>query len=129
MDDIMRQLKGEIARLRAQSGRGELRLFEHVGSRVLNHLSVWRDSGMSYSEIARQLGISDTSIHGWRRRAGLLPVQGTATPFVQVEVQAPKSEPVQVAVSQPPLTLLCPSGHQLLGLDLSAALTLIRALS
>ena len=55
-----------------------------------NALALWRQSGRSAKDVARQLGVSRQSLARWKQAARLTPVSAAAEPAL-VEVPAPAS--------------------------------------
>ena len=76
-------------------------------------------AGCSLGQVARQLGIAETTLWKWRQGespAVLRPV------MIQAEARPETTEPA------PLLTLISPRGYQLVGLDARSALLALREL-
>lgn len=90
-------------------------------------------NGLSLNAVARELGVSRTTLRQWLDRSPQVPPA-----FVPVLVQqppesagppAPASRPTPRAASSSPLALVSPSGFRLDGLTLDDAIVALRLLS
>lgn len=128
MDAEIAATRERIARARTHSNNGGPRLFEAVGLDALGLARQLRSQGWPWGRICKALGVSETTVHRWRKDSGELgaPGEGEAS-WVPVEVTTGALPPLAHPRTSS-LSLVTPGGLRLEGLDEAAAVRLLRLL-
>ncbi len=110
-------LKRELAK--HEKGRGK-RYPVELKARLVAHAEARRRAGVSYAEIADELGLAFETIRRWCIARTPRPTSARSAALVPVEV---------ISAPHAAVVIVSPSGFRLEGLDVAEAVAVLRALA